>query len=153
MLAVNQKPLVKSEVVSREHFQFRNDSAGLGVPRGDFGKLNKVAEHVQQHGTVNQQVYFTAPAQTLQGGHPTSTAVMAGSIHRGAAPPPSMGAGNAAGNPGGNVGGNPGQGNMGGYSGRSGGPSGPSMSGAPAPTHSAPPPSQAPSSMGTGRPR
>jgi len=150
MLAVNQKPLVKSEVVSREHFQFRNDSAGLGVPRGDFGKLNKVSQHVQQHGTVNQQVYFTAPPQTLQGGHPTSTAVMAGSIHRGAAPPPSMGAGNAAGNPGqGNMGANPG-GRSGG-----GGPSAPSMSGAP--VHSgpspAPAPSHAPSSAGGARPR
>jgi FecR protein len=147
MVGVNLKPLVRSELVSGEHFQFRNDSAGLGVPRGDFGKLNKVADHVQQHGAVNQQIYFSAPAQTLQGGHPTSTAVMAGSIHRGAAPPPSLDSGN--------VGGTSGRGNMGGYSGRSGGPSGPSMSGAPAPapTHSAPPPSQAPSSMGTGRPR
>ena len=147
MMAVNLRPLVKSEIVNRENFQFRNDSAGLGVPRGDFGKLNKVAEHVQQHGTVNQQVYFTAPAQTLQGGRPTSTAVMAGSIHRGAAPPPSMAGSNPGGNPG-----NPGPGNVG-YSGRSGGPSGPSMSGAAAPTRSAPPSSPTPTSMGTGRPR
>ena len=141
MMAVNLKPLVKSEMVSKESFAFRKDSAGLGVPRGDFGKLDKVSHSVVSKGFVNQPVYFSAPPTALQGGRPTSTAVMAGSIHRGSAPPPSMG------------GGNPGAGNTGGYSGRSGGPSGPSMSGAPAPTHSAPAPSQAPSSMGTGRPR
>jgi len=156
MTAVNLKPLVKSEVVNRENFQFRKDSAGLGVPRGDFGKLNKMSEHVQQHGVVNQQVYFTAPQQAIQGGHPTSTAVMAGSIHRGSAPPPSMGPGmgpaNGGVNGGANGGGNPGRGNMGGYSGRAGGPSAPPMAGAPAPVHSAPPAS-APSSAGGGRPR
>jgi len=134
MMAVNLRPLVKSEVNSREQFTFRNDSAGLGVPRDGFGKLNKVAEHVQQHGSVNQQVYFSAPSQAMQGPHPNSTAVMAGSIHRGAAPP-SMGGGPAGGA------------NSGAYSGRSSGPSGPSMHSAPAPV-SAP----APAPMSTGRP-
>jgi hypothetical protein len=139
ILAVNQKPLVRSEMISREQFTFRNDSAGLGIPRDGFGKLNKVSEHVQQHGSVNQPVYFSAPAQAMPTNRPTSTAVMAGSIHRGAAPPPSMGGSNT---------GNAGSGNMGGNSGRSGVSQGPSMGASPAPVHSAP---SAPSSGG--RPR
>ena len=121
MTAVNVRPLVKSDLVSREQFQFRNDSAGLGIPRGgDFGKLNKVSERVQQRGQVNQPIYFSAPATALQGNRPTSTAVMAGSIHRGSAPPPNMSGGPVGGGPNGANNGNVG----GGYSGRSMGPSG-----------------------------
>ena len=138
MTAVNLRPLVKSDLVSREQFQFRNDSAGLGIPRGgDFGKLNKVSERVQQRGPVNQPIYFSAPQTALQGNRPISTAVMAGSIHRGSAPPPNMGAGSV---------GPINNGNMGsGNSGRGVGPSGPSMrSPGPSPAP-APAPSHAPS--------
>jgi len=146
MLAVNMKPLVRNEVVGREQFQFRNDSAGLGIPRGgDLGKLNKVSERVQQRGPVNQQIYLSAPQSAIQGTRPTSTAVMAGSIHRGSAPPPNMGGNTGAGN----------NGNMGAYSGRAGGSSGGNMGSSGGNMHSspAPAPSPAPSSMGTGRPR
>jgi len=134
MMAVNSKPLVRSEIVSGERFTFRNDSAGLGVPRDGFGRLNKVAEHVQQHGSVNQQIYFSAPPQAMQGARPTSTGVMAGSIHRGAAPPPaSMGGGSFGGR------------NPGGYSGPRSAGSGPVLAPAPAPA-------PAPVPMSTGRP-
>ncbi len=115
LVAVSSTPLVRSEITSREAFTFRNDSAGLGVPRDSFGKLAKYSEHVQARGSVNEHVYFSAPATAMQGARPTSTAVMAGSIHRGAAPPPtqsSMG---------------PQSGGGGGYSGRSGN-SGPAVS-------------------------
>jgi hypothetical protein len=143
MLAVTTrgKPLVQSEMVSREQFQFRNDSAGLGIPRGgDFGKLNKVSEHVQQRGVVNQSVYFQAPESAMQGPHPTSTAIMAGSIHRGSAP---MG-----GESGGGV-------NMGAYSGRAGGGQAPVSSGN-VPMHTsapAPAPASGPAPMPSGSPR
>ncbi len=116
MVAVNLKPVVKSEISSQNSFTFRRDSAGLGVPRDGFGKLNKVAEHVQQQGSVNQQVYLNAPASTMPNGRATSTAVMAGSIHRGSAPSASTGG----------RGGNSGDTS----SGRSGGQSGPAMSSA-----------------------
>ena len=145
MMAVSAKPLVRSEVVSREQFQFRNDSAGMGIPRGgDFGKLNKVSERVQQHGPVNQQIYFSAPQSAMQGNRPTSTAVMAGSIHRGSAPPPNMGGG---------YGGGP-AGNMGGASsGRISGTSAPSMR-SPSPSPGpAPAPAPAPSGGGARGPR
>jgi hypothetical protein len=143
MMAVNQKPLVKSEVVSQNSFTFRKDSAGLGVPRDGFGKLNKVAEHVEQHGAINQQIYLNAPPSTMPGGRATSTAVMAGSIHRGSAPPQMGGQGGA---------GNQGNGNMGASSGRSGGQSGSSMSAPSSSPHmSSPAPSSAPAP--SGRPR
>jgi hypothetical protein len=137
MVAINAKPVVKSEISSRNSFTFRNDSAGLGVPRDGFGKLNKVAEHVQHQGAMNQQIYLNAPPSTMQGGRVTNTAVMAGSIHRGN-PPASSGGGQ-----GGNSGGA--------YSGRSGGQSGSSMSSASSSPRSSAPsssPSSAPASSG-----
>ena len=86
LLAVSAQPVVKSGMTSSNSFEFRKDSAGLGVPRDAFGKLDKYSQHVESHGTVNEHVYISAPAGTMQGGRPTSTAVMAGSMHRGSAP-------------------------------------------------------------------
>jgi hypothetical protein len=43
------------------NFVFQRDSAGLGVPRGSLGSLNKISNHVEQHGSANMQVY-AAPA-------------------------------------------------------------------------------------------
>jgi hypothetical protein len=134
LIAVNAKPVVRSEMVSREQFTFRNDSAGLGIPRDGFGKLNKVSGQVQQHGSVNQSVYFSSPAQGMQNNRPTSTAIMAGSIHRGSAPPPSMNAGSYGGNSGGNAG-------------RGSAPTGSSVPSSPAPV-SRPAPAPAPSGGG-----
>jgi hypothetical protein len=110
MLAVGSKPLVRSEVTSREAFTFRKDSAGLGVPRETFGKLSRFSQHAEAHGTANEHVYFSAPASTMQGGRPTNTSIMAGSMRRGSAPAPPMGnmgarAGGGGGNPGGRSGG------------------------------------------------
>ena len=120
MLAVSSKPLVRSEITSRESFTFRKDSAGLGVPREGLGKLDKYSQHVAARGSANEHIYFSAPQSAMGPGRPTSTAIMAGSIHRGSAPPPSMG---SAGAGRGEAGGNPG-----GYSGGRVGSSGPSVS-------------------------
>ncbi len=134
MLAVNSKPLVRSELTNRESFSFRQDSAGMGIPRGDFGKLNKFSEQVQHHGMVNQQIYLNAPAQTMPGGRPTNTSVLAGSLHRGSAPAPpsaSMGSPGSAASRGPSGGGS----SNGGCSGRSAGPSpSPAPVAAPAPS-------------------
>lgn len=138
MLAVSTKPLVRSEVASQNSFVFRKDSAGLGVPRDGFGKLQKFSQHAESRGMASEHIYLSAPASAMPGGRVTSTAVMAGSIHRGSAPPPSMGPASAGGNlgRGGYSGGGP-------YSGRTGGASGPTMSSAPsgmsAPAHSSAP--------------
>jgi len=39
----------------------RNNSAGLGVPRGEINHLSKVSEKVETHGAVNQRVQTAAP--------------------------------------------------------------------------------------------
>jgi hypothetical protein len=135
MLSVNSRPLVRSEVASPESFVFRRDSAGMGVPRDAFGKLDKMSQHADTHGMVNQHIYVTAPAAAMGPGRPTSTAVMAGSIHRGSAPPPSMG-------------------ESGTYSGRSGGNSAPIMSNSSSSVRmNAPAPTSAPAPSSSGSPR
>ena len=109
MLAVNTKPLVRSEVASPESFVFRRDSAGMGVPREAFGKLDKMSQHAETRGMVNQRIYLSVPDSAMGPGCPTSTAVMAGSIHRGSPPPPSssMGMQPMGGGPGGGPAGGP----------------------------------------------
>jgi hypothetical protein len=62
LVLVNLKPITASTLGSRETFVFRNDSAGLGIPRGNLGKLDRLSEQAAQHGSVSTAVYY-APAQ------------------------------------------------------------------------------------------
>jgi hypothetical protein len=62
MVAVNEKPLVASKLNEKDSFVFRKDSAGLGVPRGTFGKLNHISSGVVQHGSVERTAYVTSIA-------------------------------------------------------------------------------------------
>jgi hypothetical protein len=126
LVPINTRPLVRSEVASPESFVFRKDSAGLGVPRDGFGKLDKVSQHTETRGAVNEHIYLSAPASAMPAGRVTSTTIMAGSIHRGSVPPasstyeaPSYGGSSTAGS-----------------SSSSGRSSGPSMPSASAPSHS-----------------
>ncbi|HEY3990755.1 MAG TPA: DUF6600 domain-containing protein [Acidobacteriaceae bacterium] len=57
---VNEKPLVISRLNGQDSFVFRKDSAGLGVPRGTFGKLNHISAGVVQHGSVERAVYISS---------------------------------------------------------------------------------------------
>lgn len=59
LIPVNQKPLVVSNL-NKDSFVFRKGSAGLGVPRGTFGKLNHISSDVAHHGAVERGVYFPA---------------------------------------------------------------------------------------------
>jgi hypothetical protein len=129
LVPVNTKPLVRSGVESSESFVFRKDSAGLGVPRDGFGKLEKVSQHADTKGVVNEHIYLSTPAAAMPNGRVTNTAIMAGSIHRGSAPSASSPSYQGQGQ------------SMGGSSGRSNGPSAPSMPSASAPSHSSAPPS------------
>jgi FecR protein len=43
---------------ANDKFVFRNNSAGLGVPRGNFGKLNSFANQTSQHGMATTNVYY-----------------------------------------------------------------------------------------------
>lgn len=59
-VAVNEKPLVASKLNDKDSFVFRRDSAGMGVPRGTFGKLNHISSGVVQHGSVERPAYVTS---------------------------------------------------------------------------------------------
>jgi hypothetical protein len=68
LVPVNLKPLTASALGSRETFVFRNDSAGLGIPRGSLGKLDKLSEQAAHHGSVSTAVYSAAPATAANAG-------------------------------------------------------------------------------------
>jgi hypothetical protein len=76
IVAVNEKPLVASRLNEKDSFVFRKDSAGLGVPRGTFGKLGHISNNVAQHGSMERPVYI--PSSSPGGGqneHVASTVV------------------------------------------------------------------------------
>jgi hypothetical protein len=130
--AVNTRPIVRSGLASADSFEFRRDSAGMGIPRETLGRLDKLSNQANQRGSANTQVYLSAPTQN--GGRPTNT-MAPPTMHRG--PAPSYGGDMA--NPGMA---NPGFGRPGGGPAPSmsaprstpGGPSSPSVQSAPAPS-------------------
>jgi hypothetical protein len=62
LIAVNAKPLTFSQVDrATQSFHFRNDSAGLGIPRGEFVKLNKLSETAGKAGSTNVPLFVNAP--------------------------------------------------------------------------------------------
>jgi hypothetical protein len=59
VVPVNLKALPVSTLSgANDKFVFRNNSAGLGVPRGNFGKLNGFANQTSQHGMATTNVYY-----------------------------------------------------------------------------------------------
>ena len=93
---VNLKPLTPSSPGVEDSFVFRKDSAGLGVPRGSLGRLDKFSQRTVQHGTATTPIYLATSSNTItnrpsQAGmnRPTAGATGnfgVGSIHRGYAP-------------------------------------------------------------------
>jgi hypothetical protein len=92
LVVVSLKPLTSSERDSADSFVFRKDSAGLGIPRGSLGKLDKFSQRAVEHGTTSTHVYSAAPASTMGNERTPGTAVVATSVHRGYAPPSTGGA-------------------------------------------------------------
>ncbi len=89
MVSVISKPIVRSEMSSNRSFVFRNDSAGLGVPRGELGGLNKFSEHTIQKGSASTEVYTSVSASAGSSGmRPAAQSLGVMSIHRGSPPPP-----------------------------------------------------------------
>lgn len=90
MVPVISKPLVRSEMKSGNSFEFRNDSAGFGIPRGELGQLNKLSEHAASHGSVSTTVYLSAApsGQGTVGARPANHGIGTVSVHRGSPPPP-----------------------------------------------------------------
>src|SRR5271170_6530276 len=55
---VNLKPLTASTLGSHDTFVFRNDSAGMGIPRGGgLGKLDRLAQQAGRHSSASTPVY------------------------------------------------------------------------------------------------
>ncbi len=91
VVPVSMKPLVRSELKSADSFEFRRDSAGMGIPRDTLGRLDKFSEHAVTHGSVTTPVFVTAPTMNRgmneRAGFGVSNSAMLGAtIHRGAAP-------------------------------------------------------------------
>jgi hypothetical protein len=63
LVLANNTPMVFSKEDKPGNFVFQKNSAGLGVPRGSLGSLNKISTHVEQHGSANMQVYAVAPSR------------------------------------------------------------------------------------------
>jgi FecR protein len=62
LLVAGDRPMVFSQQDKAGNFVFQKDSAGLGVPRGTLGSLNKISNHVEQRGSASMQVYAAAPS-------------------------------------------------------------------------------------------
>lgn len=96
MVAVSTKPLTPS-AGSTTAFEFRKDSAGLGVPRATLGRLDKFSNETATHGTARTSIYVSAPEPSHASGRSSMTgsslagSSLGGSIHRGS-PPSSPGA-------------------------------------------------------------
>jgi hypothetical protein len=65
IVAVNAKPLNVS-TLAPDKFVFRNDSAGMGVPRGSLGRLDKFSEGAARHGTASTPIYFEGASAAPQ---------------------------------------------------------------------------------------
>ncbi len=68
LVPVNLKAVPVSTLSANDKFVFRNDSAGLGVPRGNFGKLNSFANQTSQHGMATTTVYYGGQRSAAEGG-------------------------------------------------------------------------------------
>ena len=125
LMMVNQRPLVRSQVNGSNSFVFRRDSAGLGVPRDELGKLRGFSERAEAKGMASTPVYLQAPVSRGENGRAAFAGVPA--MRRGPAPSAATS-----------------RGQMGGEGRMSGGDSGarmsgPSMSAAPAGDHGSAP--------------
>jgi hypothetical protein len=67
VVPVNLKAVPVSTLGAHDKFVFRNDSAGLGVPRGNFGKLNSFANQTSQHGMATTNVYYGGQRGAAEG--------------------------------------------------------------------------------------
>jgi hypothetical protein len=69
LVPVNLKAVPVSSLGSHDTFVFRNDSAGLGVPRGSLGKLNSFSNQATQHGMASANIsYGGAQREAAEGG-------------------------------------------------------------------------------------
>ena len=72
LVPVNLKAMPASSLAEHDKFVFRNDSAGLGVPRGSLGKLNSFSGQAAQHGMATTNVYYGGERGAGEAGAKTS---------------------------------------------------------------------------------
>lgn len=89
MIAVNTRPMPTSEIASPTSFVFRRDSAGMGVPRGTLGRLDRLSHQAESRGVARTPIYTSAPQTNRPNGSMTASESMGTSIHRGYSPPAS----------------------------------------------------------------
>ena len=58
LVPVNMKAIPASSLGDHDKFVFRSNSAGLGVPRGNLGKLNSFSGKTAAHGMATTNVYY-----------------------------------------------------------------------------------------------
>jgi hypothetical protein len=83
---VNLKPLVHSEMASPDSFVFRKDSAGMGIPRDQLGKLEKFSQRTVDRGTATTAVYVSETQSAGVNGRSAGGAVNANSSRSGSSP-------------------------------------------------------------------
>ena len=107
LMLVNQRPLVRSQANGSDSFVFRKDSAGMGVPRDELGKLKGFSERAQTKGMASTPVYMQAPAMRGASANGRESFGGVASMRRGSAPAPmergEMGGGRMGGNAGAQV--------------------------------------------------
>lgn len=124
LIAVNSKPAPTSQIASPSSFVFRKDSAGLGVPRGTLGRLDRFSHQTETRGVAQTQIYTTIPqtGHAYGNGSASPAQGLTGSIHRGSPAAPSYSSGSMSPwSGGGRSSGSSGGSSMGGSVGRSGG--------------------------------
>lgn len=87
VVPVNLKAIPSSSLGVHDTFVFRNNSAGMGVPRGSLGKLNSFSGQAAQHGAASTNVYFGGPqrasvgeARAASGGIPATSGGQVSSV-------------------------------------------------------------------------
>ncbi|MGD0444669.1 MAG: DUF6600 domain-containing protein [Edaphobacter sp.] len=68
LVLANDKPIVMSGENRPGNFVFQKDSAGLGVPRGSLGNLNKISNDTVRHGSASMEVYAAGPRGGMEAG-------------------------------------------------------------------------------------
>lgn len=86
LMSADTKPLTQSMVASPTSFEFRKDSAGLGVPRETLGRLDKFSHETAIHGAATTRIYVSIPEPSHMGAMPSMAASLGASIHRGSPP-------------------------------------------------------------------
>jgi hypothetical protein len=66
LVLANQTPMVFSKETTPGNFVFQRDSAGLGVPRGSLGSLNKISSDVVRHGSASMPVFAAGPGGGIE---------------------------------------------------------------------------------------